>query len=507
MEERWRGGLRARLDVSGDGVIEGWLMRITFEPGTRVRARQDIIGGAVVSPPDGDHLLLQARLASGLGTVYLSLDFASGEQRDVGGATGNGEDAAEAAPLRIECVRAPHEPAHAVEDESWRAAARTDYAWMAKEFNRQYMNSHGKEHDDYQPHSVAKDLQLHYTNGRLWCFFGAVSNATRSLEAATQIDPNHVHSHLLLAKIRIGQGNYAKALAALDEAARVQPDHWQTHLMRLHCLRARGELHEKAAVKSHRNVCRHLRSACKDAKMLEAFPLLCDEGGTRVRLLSDAADTATAGDSDVVADETPAPAGRGLYGWHLHSAAMRRKLKHDRYVVLRELLPRPIIALLQGWYRALYQRTDLTAVFQPKTQRHEYLPEVVSTYLNLALVPFASAMAGMVVAPTYPFPITYIPGGSIHPHLDVSDNELSITFQVELHDPPPQGWPLWFLDPRGQELSNLNASTAKSVRLDNNDGILYYGPDIVHWRNPEPMKLTQIVFAFREEDPAHCNNQ
>ena len=114
-------------------------------------------------------------------------------------------------------------------------------------------------------------------------------------------------------------------------------------------------------------------------------------------------------------------------------------------------------------------------------------------------------MAGMVVAPTYPFPITYVPGGGIHPHLDVSDNELSLTFQVKLEGAP--FWPLVFLDPRGQELSNLNASNAKVVSLDNNDGILYYGPDIVHWREPMPFTLTQIVFAFREEDEAHCNNQ
>ena len=109
------------------------------------------------------------------------------------------------------------------------------------------------------------------------------------------------------------------------------------------------------------------------------------------------------------------------------------------------------------------------------------------------------------MAPTYPFPITYIPGGGIHPHLDVSDNELSLTFQVELHN--ARAWPLWFLDPRGQELSNLNASTAKEVSLSDNDGILYYGPDIVHWRNEAPFTLTQIVFAWREEDVAHCNNQ
>ena len=481
--------MRARLDVGGDGVIEGWLLRIAFATGARVTAREDVIGGLVLSPPASDHFLVQPRLASGLGTVYLSIDSAGAEST-----------AALASAPAIECVRASKQ---VEDDRAWRGSARDDYLWMAKEFNRQYINSHGKEHDDYQPHSAQHDLQLHYLNGRLWCFFGAVRNATRSLEAATAIDPNHVHSFLLLAKIRIGQGRHEQALAALDEAARVQPDHWQTHLMRLHCLRARGELAAASADRSHRNVCRHLKLACKDAGMTDVFPLLCDEGGTRVRLMDEPVD-----DGATSGGKTPAPAGRGLYGWHLHSSSMRKKLKHDRYVVLRKLLPPRLLTLLQQWYRALGANPAHTAVFQGKTQRHEYLPEVVSTYLNLALVPFASAMAGMVVAPTYPFPITYVPGGSIHPHLDVSDNELSITYQVELHvDNKAIGWPLWFLDPRGQELSNLNASLAKPVTLADNDGILYYGPDIVHWRQPEDLKLTQIVFAFREEDEAHCNNQ
>ena len=145
------------------------------------------------------------------------------------------------------------------------------------------------------------------------------------------------------------------------------------------------------------------------------------------------------------------------------------------------------------------------AASQAKTQRHEYFPEVLSTYLNFALVPFASRMSGQSVAPTYPFPITYVPGGGIHPHLDVSDNELSLTFQVQLEG--AEVWPLTFLDPRGQELSSLDPTNASVVGLRDNDGILYYGPDIVHWRSPMEATLTQIVFAFREVDPSHCNNQ
>ena len=104
-----------------------------------------------------------------------------------------------------------------------------------------------------------------------------------------------------------------------------------------------------------------------------------------------------------------------------------------------------------------------------------------------------------------PFPITYIPGGGIHPHLDVSDNELSLTFQVGIED--ADVWPIAFLDPRGQDLSNLDASGAKWVDLEDNDGIIYYGPYIVHWRPNMDATLTMIVFAFREEDDSHCNNQ
>ena len=309
--------------------------------------------------------------------------------------------------------------------------------------------------------------------------------------------------------MRIGQGQHEQALGALDEAARIQPDHWQTHLMRLHCLRALGRLDGADAAPSHAHACRHLRAACAEAGKLDAYPLLCD-GGTRsprVRLLLDDADegAASARRAPAAAAATPHPAGRGVFGGQLHSAAHRRKLRDDRYVVLRRLLPKAVIALLQRWYAKLDERVETTAVFQHKTQRHEYLPEVLSTYLNLALVPFASTMAQAVVAPTYPFPITYVPGGSIHPHLDVSDNELSLTFQVRLRG--ASQWPLVFLDPRGQELSALNASTAKEVVLDDNDGILYYGPDIVHWRPALDATLTQIVFAFREEDEAHCNNQ
>ena len=76
-----------------------------------------------------------------------------------------------------------------------------------------------------------------------------------------------------------------------------------------------------------------------------------------------------------------------------------------------------------------------------------------------------------------------------------------------MHLEDAEVWPLTFLDPRGQELSSLDPTNASVVGLRDNDGILYYGPDIVHWRENRPYTLTQIVFAWREEDETHCNSQ
>uniref|UniRef100_A0A7S0JK33 Uncharacterized protein n=1 Tax=Calcidiscus leptoporus TaxID=127549 RepID=A0A7S0JK33_9EUKA len=318
-----------------------------------------------------------------------------------------------------------------------------------------------------------------------------------------QRQPNHLFSHLLLAKIYIGQGLPALALQALDEAARIQPEHWQTHLLRLFVLKRLDRLYANEATQSHRIVCARIREACAQADMPSAAALMCVN-----ELVQFEPTGMEIGRSDKADGLRGVEAGTNAIhlGAHLVTDKARKKLRIQRYVTLRRLLPRRLIRLLQAWYASLRLRMAETAAFQAKTQRHEYFPEVLSTYLNLALEPLASSISQTMVAPTYPFPITYIPGGGIHPHLDVSDNELSLTFQVQLEGSISQ-WPLVFLDPRGQELSNLNASTAKHVVLKDNDGVLYYGPDIVHWRENQHSTLTQIVFAFREEDVTHCNNQ
>jgi len=521
----------ARVDVGGDGVTQGWAVELDFAGvkalPMRAVAVSNLIGAVELSTSAGV-VLVRPRLASGLGTVLLSVRLPRSWP--------DGRAPA------IRCVREPPQAGGGAaetqtEEEAeaaWLGRAREDYSWMADEFNRQYHNSHGKSHDDYQPSSADSELQLHFLNGRLWCFYGAVHNATRSLRQAVALDPEHLLSHLLLAKVYIGQGFHRQALRALDEATRIQPHHWQSHLMRLFVLGRLGRLHTAEAAPSHAVTCTKLREACELARSPETFRWLCQEGRVQLYATDTAALAAPALAAPAFARAAPARAASaraaapsaaaaggeveagmsgdegddttsGLYGAHLHSTARRRALQLDRYVVLFQLLPPPLLSLLRRFYSHLRDDVGGHAHFQQKTQRHEYFPEVLSTYLNFALVPFASRMSGQRVAPTYPFPITYVPGGGIHPHLDVSDNELSLTFQVHLED--AEVWPLTFLDPRGQELSSLDPTNASIVGLRDNDGILYYGPDIVHWRSPMEATLTQIVFAFREVDPSHCNNQ
>ena len=94
----------------------------------------------------------------------------------------------------IPAVRAPDGTGATSDDDAWRRSAYEDYLWMAREFNRQYMNSHGKQHPDYQPHSANSELQTHHLNGRLWCFLGSVT--TRPSPSLRRLHPTPPSSTL-----------------------------------------------------------------------------------------------------------------------------------------------------------------------------------------------------------------------------------------------------------------------------------------------------------------------
>ena len=197
--ERGRRSVSVRLDVSREGIKEGWAIRVDLQTRSGAAVAVDNLIGALLHSEAGGQLLLLPRMASGLGSLTMDVRRAGG---------GDAAASISAAPL-VTCERAPEMPVQPAD--AWKRSARADYAWMSKEFNRQYLNSHGiAVHPDFRPDAAKAEKDLYALNGRLWCFYGAVHNATRALGEAIRLDPTNFRTMVLLAKIQIGRGRHVR---------------------------------------------------------------------------------------------------------------------------------------------------------------------------------------------------------------------------------------------------------------------------------------------------------
>ena len=149
--------------------------------------------------------------------------------------------------------------------------------------------------------------------------------------------------------------------------------------------------------------------------------------------------------------------------------------------------------------------------------RYELLHDPLSEMLNTVLSLGASRVARVPLVPSYAFPIRYPPGGNIEWHIDQKDNEVSLSVQIEI-TPSGASWPLLFIDynysalpgvapPKEIEISEWNLQNAVHVRAQNNEGVLYRGQELVHYRPPLPAghELMQVVFAWRIPNEVACN--
>lgn len=70
--------------------------------------------------------------------------------------------------------------------------------------------------------------------------------------------------------------------------------------------------------------------------------------------------------------------------------------------------------------------------FAEKTRRWEFEEAPLANLVNLMLTDLVAAVTGQNVVPTYAFPVYYVSGGHIWPHLDVAENEISLTMQLQV---------------------------------------------------------------------------
>ena len=84
--------------------------------------------------------------------------------------------------------------------------------------------------------------------------------------------------------------------------------------------------------------------------------------------------------------------------------------------------------------------------------------------------------------------------------------------------PPERAWPLYFVDynttvrpgqrpPKTISLDPWHVSTAAQLVARDNQGVLYKGQELVHYRPalPEGLELMQVVFAWRLPNEESCN--
>ena len=135
------------------------------------------------------------------------------------------------------------------------------------------------------------------------------------------------------------------------------------------------------------------------------------------------------------------------------------------------------------------------------------------------LAPLATCLTGRQVVPTYPLPVSYRQHGSgIGPHTDQPENEISLSYQLSL-SPASAQWPLHLADaepnpiPPGEPSLEVTWVRPKdmaaniSVHLQDNDGVIYHGRDLVHWREPRPEGtdgVQQLIFSWRSVQRQTC---
>lgn len=248
-------------------------------------------------------------------------------------------------------------------------------------------------------------------------------------------------------------------------------------------------------------------------------------------------------------------------GANLNEDDLGARLEESGYVVLKSIVRDEVHQrLLTPWYKHLFGRANLKhealvaagtagvvietidvstdhsvqmqlsvyGRWHPGNRRVELWGEPIADLLNHLLTPLVESALredGTLLVPTYPWPIHYASDGMIDLHLDQSDNELSLSYQVRAfrRQKPSRAtsriaWPLHFIDSGlrldpgqdGPPELPLDASAIQSappVFLRNNAGALYRGREVVHWRPPQSdgVEVYQLVFAWRRVDQRACH--
>jgi len=197
------------------------------------------------------------------------------------------------------------------------------------------------------------------------------------------------------------------------------------------------------------------------------------------------------------------------------------------YTVIRGLLPSVFFQALVRRHQELFfpkpsnqLQSDIRVEPDEGQKRRLLWDEELSLYIGTRLLPAISFITGETLSNTYTCSIAYSKGGDLKPHIDREQNALSLSLNLGLSPPDSPDWPLYVSPASLHNVSEANSVVEgwdsnphlvnnTPVYLRPNDGLLYRGPRIVHYRYPLQVaeNSMQVIFGFRKIDAGHCNSQ
>lgn len=366
----------------------------------------------------------------------------------------------------------------------------------------------------HNPLVYRNDSELLLAHAKLACYFDQVENAEASFAKSAELSPNNAATWHGLGRVKLGRGKDEEAANAFRRAADLDPS---SSLLPL--------LFEATAI--HLDYTRSI--------VCDIFEAVSNRiGENEVKGLCDS-----------------------LYEARTIGSDSSNLLEGKGYLTLTNVLPIDVHQrLLVPWYKRLFEGVQIDflkksgtdgivldtlhvndmvlsvhARWHPANQRVELWGEPIADILNHLLTPHvqrAMGAGGQRLIPTYPWPIHYGPDGMIDLHLDQSDNEISLSYQVRVFRKRTTNaakkstrrlaWPLHFIDsgltlepgengPPTLPLDARDVQSSPAVVLSNNAGALYRGREVVHWRPPQDdgIQVYQLVFAWRRVHQKACH--
>ena len=185
----------------------------------------------------------------------------------------------------------------------------------------------------------------------------------------------------------------------------------------------------------------------------------------------------------------------------------RESLRKNRYLVVRNYLPAVLTETAYRYVLMKMQNGEFSLADTQVPNTPAFYGDTLTDTLLESAVPFVERMVDELLYPTYSYMRMYKRGDQLAPHNDRPSCEVSMTlclgYDVSGSGDPDFCWPICVDNSIDYSSDSDKAGRpaalgeGKSVCLKPGDGVIYYGTEVRHWRNPFPgERHAQVFFHF-----------